>query len=62
MSYRKIVVNGQEFEYTVGHGATKIKGVGSFVNEFVGREAGRTYQITPKIVAEWIQNKLEQRL
>lgn len=63
MSYRKIVVNGREFEYTIGHAATKVKGVGSFVNEFVGRECSSrkwSYNVTPGIVADWIQKKLAE--
>lgn len=37
MTYRKIVVDGKEYEYTVGKTHTKIKGVGVFLNKDIGR-------------------------
>lgn len=36
MSYRKIEVDGQMFEYSVGKTHTKIRGVGSYLNTQVG--------------------------
>lgn len=38
MSYRKIEVDGQVFEYSIGKTHTKIRHVGAFKNEDVGRE------------------------
>ena len=37
MSYRKIEVDGQVFEYSIGNTHTKIRGVGSYKNENVGK-------------------------
>jgi hypothetical protein len=37
MSYRKLDVDGQVFEYSVGRTHTKIRGVGAFQNEKVGK-------------------------
>lgn len=36
MSYRKITVDGTEYEYTVGRSHVKIKGVGSWYKHEVG--------------------------
>jgi hypothetical protein len=36
MTYRKIEVDGKEYEYTIGKTHTKIKGVGVFLNEDIG--------------------------
>lgn len=36
MSYRKIEVDGQVFEYSVGKTHTKIRGVGAYLNTQVG--------------------------
>lgn len=38
MSYRKIEVNGDIFEYSIGKTHTKIRGVGAYKNEDVGKE------------------------
>ena len=45
MSYRKIEVDGQVFEYSIGRTHTKIRGVGAYKNEDVGKEyqAGRCH-------------------
>lgn len=37
MSYRKIEVDGQVFEYSIGKTHTKIRGVGAYKNEEVGK-------------------------
>ena len=37
MSYRKLEVDGQVFEYSVGKTHTKIRGVGAYKNEKVGQ-------------------------
>lgn len=36
MSYRKIEVDGQVFEYSIGKTHTKIRGVGAYLNTRVG--------------------------
>ncbi len=36
MSYRKLEVDGQVFEYSIGKTHTKIRGVGAYKNEDVG--------------------------
>lgn len=36
MSYRKITVDGKEYEYTIGHTHVKVKGVGVWPKEEVG--------------------------
>ncbi len=36
MSYRKLTIDGKEYEYTIGRTHTKIKGLGAFTNEEIG--------------------------
>ena len=36
MSYRKLEVDGQVFEYSIGKTHTKIRGVGAYLNTQVG--------------------------
>ena len=43
MSYRKLEVDGQVFEYSIGKTHTKIRGVGAFKNEEVGKKITRGY-------------------
>ena len=38
MSYRKITVDGKEYEYTIGHTHVKVKGVGVWPKEEVGEQ------------------------
>ena len=38
MSYRKLEVDGNVFEYSIGKNHTKIRGVGAYKNDEVGRE------------------------
>jgi len=38
MSYRKLEVDGNVFEYSIGKTHTKIRGVGAYKNEEVGKE------------------------
>lgn len=38
MSYRKLTVEGQAFEYSIGKTHTKIRYVGAFKNEDVGQK------------------------
>lgn len=45
MSYRKIEVDGTVFEYSIGKTHTKIRGVGAYKNEDVGKKV--THGITP---------------
>jgi hypothetical protein len=71
MSYRKIEVDGQIFEYSIGKTHTKIRGVGAYENEKVGyrRVSSEcnwwdtpegTLQVRPGDVAAFIrQNKRE---
>jgi hypothetical protein len=37
MSYRKLEVDGNVFEYSIGKSHTKIRGVGAYLNEKVGK-------------------------
>jgi len=41
MSYRKITVDGKEYEYTVGRTHVKVKGVGVWLKEEVGEKLAR---------------------
>jgi hypothetical protein len=41
MSYRKLVIDDQTFEYSVGKTHTKIRGVGAYLNTQVGSIAQR---------------------
>lgn len=43
MSYRKITVDGKEYEYTIGRTHVKVKGVGVWPKEEVGEITVRTY-------------------
>lgn len=45
MSYRKLEVNGQTFEYSIGKSHTKIRHVGAYKNEEVGKMV--THGISP---------------
>lgn len=49
MSYRKIEVNGKTYEYSIGRTHTKIRGVGAYKNEDVGKE----YNISDSFCADW---------
>lgn len=41
MSYRKITVDGKEYEYTIGRTHVKVKGVGVWPKEEVGEKTAR---------------------
>jgi len=41
MSYRKLEVDGTVFEYSIGRTHTKIRGVGAYKNEEVGKTVTR---------------------
>ena len=61
MSYRKIEVDGQVFEYSIGKTHTKIRGVGAYPNEKVGYVIDeREVRVRPSDLATFIkQNKLK---
>lgn len=40
MTYRTIEVNNKTYEYVIGKTHTKIKGVGHFLNETIGKDMG----------------------
>jgi hypothetical protein len=43
MSYRKLEVDGKEYEYVVGKSHVKVKGVGSWLKEGLGEMTIRYY-------------------
>lgn len=43
MSYRKIEVNGKQYEYVIGKAVIKIKGLGIFPIEMYGNPVGTPY-------------------
>lgn len=70
MSYRKIEVDGQVFEYSIGRTHTKIRHVGAFKNEDVGNHHVNqshqrydpgyrdiSFQIKPSDLANFIKQK-----
>lgn len=70
MSYRKLTVEGQAFEYSIGKTHTKIRYVGAFKNEEVGKKIPKRYlscvfddatplnlQIHPRNIALFIKEK-----
>lgn len=71
MSYRKIEVDGQVFEYSIGKTHTKIRGVGAYKNEDVGNYSAVdsqrswdrpdvTFQVRPSDLASFIKrNRLK---
>lgn len=68
MPYRKIEVDGQVFEYSIGKTHTKIRGVGAFSNTEVGvrrqiqwgDEMINTIQVRPSDLASFIKrNRLK---
>ena len=68
MSYRKLEVDGQVFEYSIGRTHTKIRGVGAFANGDVGIRVQRYWsgelfndvQVRPSDLAAFIKlNKLK---
>ncbi len=68
MSYRKIEVDGQVFEYSIGRTHTKIRGVGAYPNGEVGIRVQRywagelinTVQVRPNDLAAFIKrNRLK---
>lgn len=71
MSYRKIEVEGQVFEYSIGKTHTKIRGAGAYKNEDVGNYnvnhgqewwdcPSGSFQIRPSDLASFIKrNRLK---
>ena len=68
MSYRKLEVDGQVFEYSIGKTHTKIRHVGAFKNEEVGNyhvngnqewwdSPDGSFQIRPSDLASFIKQK-----
>ncbi len=68
MSYRKLEVDGQVFEYSIGKTHTKIRHVGAFTNDEVGNYAGvgsqrywdrpdLAFQVRPSDLASFIKQK-----
>jgi hypothetical protein len=62
MSYRKITVNDEQYEYVVGKQYTKIKNIGLFKNEDIGDVARycclrneNIYSVTPSAVKRVIE-------
>jgi hypothetical protein len=71
MSYRKLEVDGNVFEYSIGRTHTKIRGVGAYENRKVGNYRSpkgaewwdtqeHSFQVRPSDLASFIkQNKLK---
>lgn len=58
MSYRKIEVEGQVFEYSIGRTHTKIRHVGAFENQEVGYViSDREVRVRPNDLANFIKQK-----
>ena len=65
MSYRKVVVDNQVFEYSIGKTHTKIRHVGAYPNDEVGvrtqkywaGELINTVQVRPSDLANFIKQK-----
>ena len=71
MSYRKLEVNGQVFEYSIGKTHTKIRGVGAYPNGEVGIRVQKywggklvnTVQVRPSDLAAFIkQNNFQVKI
>lgn len=58
MSYRKINVSGQTYEYVVGKNFLKIKGVGVYSKSSIGISYGKVrddkWEVTPSIITDLI--------
>lgn len=58
MSYRKLVVDDQVFEYSIGKTHTKIRHVGAFQNNEVGYViSDREVRVRPSDLASFIKQK-----
>ena len=59
MSYRKITVDGKEYEYVVGKTHVKVKGVGAWQKEQVGFVIDeRTTQVQPSHIVDKIRHSV----
>ena len=62
MSYRKITVDGAEYEFTVGAAMLKVKGFEAVDRNQVGETVWindvEKVMITPRHVADWIRTKV----
>lgn len=64
MAYRKIIVDGTEYQYTIGRSYTKVRGHAVWHNSDVGDllDTGREqYVVQPSHVAEMIMNGKRDR-
>lgn len=64
MSYRKITVNDEEYEYTVGKSFVKIKGIGVYPVEQLGERVDKhQYNVKPCRIAYEIRynNLIKQK-
>ena len=63
MSYRKIVVEDQEYEYTIGAAMLKVKGFDAVdrnqVGETVWIDDVEKVMVTPRHVADWIRTQIK---
>ncbi len=63
MSYRKILVDGKEYEYVVGKSNVKVKGVGVWDKHAVGYVIDeREARVQPSHVVEAIRKAVKQPL
>lgn len=64
MSYRKITVNEQEYQYSIGKSHTKVKGFKVFENRMIGDPISGTsdYVVTPYNVANAIKGIYQPRV
>ena len=74
MSYRKLEVDGQVFEYSIGKTHTKIRGVGAYENTKIGNfrvgsdydwwdTQNRSFQVRPSDLAAFIKrNNLKVKI
>jgi hypothetical protein len=61
MSYRKLEVDGKDYEYVVGKRYVKVKGVGSWPNAQVGRVIDDyESRVQPSHVADKIRQTLTE--
>ncbi len=62
MSYRKITVEGTEYEYTIGSAMVKVKGLDAVPREEVGEvvwiDDVEKVMITPKMIAAFIKRRI----
>lgn len=70
MSYRKLVVNESNFEYSIGKTHTKIRHVGVWPNEEIGQwysikdnngDMIRIFQIRPSDISHFISAKINNQ-